>query len=80
MPYINQEARKQIDGGNKPASAGELNYAITRVVSDYLGANPRYRDFNDAVGALESCKLEIYRRLIAPYENSKINENGDVFT
>lgn len=30
------------------------------------------------VGELECCKLEIYRRLIAPYEDKKIIENSDV--
>jgi hypothetical protein len=27
---------------------------------------------------LECCKLEIYRRLVAPYEDKKKEENGDV--
>jgi hypothetical protein len=27
---------------------------------------------------LECCKLEIYRRLVAPYEDKKKDENGDV--
>jgi hypothetical protein len=31
------------------------------------------------IGALECCKLELYRMLIAPYEDAKINENGGVY-
>ena len=30
------------------------------------------------IGALESAKLELYRRSIALYEDTKIKENGDV--
>jgi hypothetical protein len=30
------------------------------------------------MGVLESAKLELYRRKIAPYEDDKIAENGDV--
>ncbi len=35
--------------------------------------------FNAVVGALECAKLELYRRMVAPYENGKIAENGDVY-
>jgi hypothetical protein len=37
-----------------------------------------YQHFNDVLGALEGAKLELYRRRIAPYEDTKIVENGDV--
>ena len=30
------------------------------------------------MGVLECCKLEFYRRVAAPYEDIKIEENGDV--
>jgi len=33
---------------------------------------------NDAIGALEGAKLELYRRVISKYEDKKIMENGDV--
>ena len=32
------------------------------------------------MGALECAKLELYRRVAAPYEDVKIMENGDVYT
>jgi hypothetical protein len=31
------------------------------------------------VGALEACKLEFYRRVVTPYEENKMKENGDVY-
>ena len=79
MPYITGDRRGWIDSGCLPETAGELNYAITRLVQLYLGARPNYQRFNDALGALEGCKLELYRRKVAPYEEEKIKVNGDVY-
>jgi len=31
-------------------------------------------------GVLECAKLELYRRIAAPYEDTKIEENGDVYS
>jgi hypothetical protein len=64
-----------------PNDAGELNYTLTIVCLDYLSnKGERYATMNDVVGALESCKLEMYRRLVSPYEDEKIKENGDVYS
>jgi hypothetical protein len=35
---------------------------------------------NEAIGVLECAKLELYRRVAAPYEDEKIAESGDVYT
>ena len=49
------------------------------MVNDYIEQNGKcYQTFNDVTGALENAKLEIYRRMVAPYEDEKIVENGDV--
>lgn len=85
MPYITQERRAKLGTALEHsdidyiAGPGELNYLITIMVQSYLGPCPKYSDFNAAVGALESAKLELYRRMIAPYEDTKIKENGDVY-
>lgn len=84
MPYVNPETRKRIDYPEHmpPRNAGELNYALTQVVQRYLhlgGGTPDYQRYNDALGALEGCKLELYRRRIARYEDEKILQNGDVY-
>ncbi len=82
MPYIRSDHRMAIDCGDSPKTPGELNYAITQLVRKFLygGAQPPgYTDFNDAIGALECAKLELYRRKIAPYEDQKIVENEDVY-
>jgi hypothetical protein len=38
-----------------------------------------YADFNAAIGALECCKSELYRRMVGPYEDQAIARNGDVY-
>jgi len=81
VPYIDPEARTLIDGGQRPANAGELNYAISCMVDRYLSdkGGIRYAHLNEVIGVLECAKLELYRRLAAPYEDIKIAQSGDVY-
>ena len=90
MPYIKQEDRlkfhydlEEIDYpkevGVIAENAGDLNYAITMILKSYLekkGEN--YATHNEIVGMLECCKQEWIRRKVSPYEDKKIEENGDV--
>jgi len=55
---------------------GELNYVITRILKESYPL--RYFNLNRAMGVLECAKLEFYRRVVAPYEDIKIKESGDV--
>jgi hypothetical protein len=61
------------------ASAGEFNFIITRLLTAWLGEHPTYGRFNEAIGVLECAKLELYRRMVAPYEDGKAAINGDVY-
>jgi hypothetical protein len=81
MPYITADARARLEAGGKPETAGELNYAITRLVDAYLSRSGefRYANLNEVIGALECAKLELYRRVAAPYEDHKRAESGDVY-
>lgn len=83
MPYIPLKARKEIELGRTPKTAGELNYFITTTIFDYLrfpeGCRAGYTDWNEVVGVLECCKLELYRKMIAKYEDKKCKENGEVY-
>lgn len=84
MPYIDKARRDELDDDRiednyHPINVGELNYAITQLVLDYLPPHPRYSDYNSVVGVLESAKLEFYRRAVSVYEDKKIKENGDVY-
>ena len=80
MPYIVNSAREQLDDGGLPNSAGELNYMSSSLIDEYLheyGKN--YTNINEVIGVLECAKLELYRRVAAPYEDEKIEQNGDVY-
>lgn len=92
MPYIKKEDRSKFlvdskggfiellsEVGFKCDNAGELNYAFTLIAQEYLNKKGlKYQNINDIIGALEGCKLELYRRFAAPYEDEKIQQNGDV--
>lgn len=54
---------------------GRLNYFLFKLAKETCD---NYKDFQNLLGELEAAKLEIYRRQIAPYEEHKIVENGDV--
>lgn len=85
MPYISQAARDKLESWpdeptHTPDSAGELNYMFTKLAADYIMANGlNYQRLNDVVGALDGAKAEFQRRVVAPYEDKKIRENGDVY-
>jgi hypothetical protein len=80
MPYINKHDRYDLkENLRDPMTAGELNFLITTIIKQYYENRPCYQRINDVVGALEGAKLEFYRRVAAPYEDTKIEENGDVY-
>ena len=81
MLYIKQERRYEIDElGVSPDNAGELNYLFTTIGLKYLSRKgKKYQILNDICGALEHAKLEFARRMVGPYEDTKIEENGDVY-
>lgn len=79
MPYIKEHIRHQIPerGVENP---GELNFIITALCDDYLEKRGlSYDTINSIIGAIECAKMELYRRIAAPYEDIKIKENGDAY-
>jgi hypothetical protein len=80
MPYIDPDLRPDIDNGlAMPSTVGELNYKITREVDEFLNGAVNYDAINEVIGVLECAKLELYRRVGAPYEDMKGAANGDVY-
>lgn len=81
MPYIHSVARDALNNNERRAShAGELNFQFTQLALKYIDTyGLRYQTFNDIIGALEGCKMELYRRRISLYEDQKMEENGDVY-
>lgn len=78
MPYIPEYRREDLDFYPQPQSVGELNFVITSMVLKFLGPNPRYADFNGAIGVLACAQQELYRRAVAPYEDHAAFTNGDL--
>lgn len=87
MPYIKQKQRSAIDKLTEPLIAhlkslpqeeqdGTLNYTVTRIIKNIYPK--KYFHLNRALGVLTAITQELYRRVIGPYEDIKISENGDV--
>lgn len=77
MPYIDARIRDDVVSAE---DAGELNYLITLMINDYIRRKGKnYATLNSVVGVLECAKLELYRRVVADYEDKKCEENGDVY-
>ena len=89
MPYIEKKDRLTLDYSIESLAiristydeiAGRFNYSISRMIDIILGQRGlNYANVNEIVGALECIKLELYRRIASPYEDKKIEENGDVY-
>ncbi len=81
MPYIVKEDRGPVyPAAKRPATKpGELNFQITVLINNYFKLSGNYQAINDVLGALEGAKLEFVRRVVNPYEDTKIIANGDIF-
>jgi hypothetical protein len=87
MPYIKKEQRSAADKHIAPLLSylqslpveeqdGTLNYSVTRILKALYPR--RYFHYNRALGVLSAITQEFYRRVVGPYEDEKIEENGDV--
>ncbi len=81
MPYIEPGLRPAIDSGRMvPRNVGELTYAMTRLALNYVEQQgTSFTVFAAVLAALDATAREFYRRMVAPYEDTKIEENGDVY-
>ena len=85
MPYIDDKDREKfgeelVKVAKSIENAGQMNYVVTMLIKSYLERKGLcYQNLNDLIGALEGAKLELYRRVAAPYEDKKVESNGDVY-
>jgi hypothetical protein len=82
MPYVTKKQRQRLDRNKSSFAmdAGELNYIITKTCLAYLkDKDVSYELLNEIIGVLECAKQEFYRRKVAPYEEHKRGNNGDVY-
>lgn len=82
MPYIQQKKRPAMDEivklmkAKKVKANGDLNYILFKFCKEAI--EPSYNNYKNFLGELRQCAAEIERRLLARYEDQKIQENGDV--
>lgn len=87
MPYIPKEDRVVLDKwiAEMPwpgefIGVGALNYVITSIMVEWVKAvGKNYSTMKDVLGTLDAVGKEFYRRVVAPYEDDKRKEHGDVF-
>lgn len=92
MPYIKPEERLRLnehiisltDEINRIfpfgllERAGRFNYVVTRLIQRVFPQR-KYWAFALVCGILVTILLEFYRRIMVPYEELKIHENGDAY-
>ena len=82
MPYIKQIDRPNMDDvyemmiSAMVKANGDLNYILFKFCKYQI--KPSYNNYKNFCAELRQCATEIERKILAPYEDSKIEENGDV--
>lgn len=91
MPYVNKVIRRQtrapletliayVREQPPETQAGTLNYLVSELVG--RGVKPktgwRYNSLHLAYGVFAAAGAEFYRRLLSPYEDRAIDNNGDI--
>jgi len=84
MPYIEDEMKKEMKDAIDDLSIwihskGDLNYVICELVGRFiLDDNLTYTKISEKIDAVHDAETELRRRILIPYENIKIDQNGDV--
>jgi hypothetical protein len=84
LPYIKEETRLWFDDkierlAKDILNPGDLCYCIYKLMKDVILKNgPNFKIMSRVISEVECAKLEFYRRIVSPYEDKKIEENGDI--
>ena len=79
MPYLTEKRKQYLDEGGPMQTKGDLTYIAFVAALTYLrdmGSN--HDNISDTITALERAAHEVERRVLDPYEDKKILENGDI--
>lgn len=85
MPYIDQKTREAISididfGSPEGFTVGNLVYVLTVIINSFMKhRGESFQSLAEVVAALEQTKDEFQRRVVHPYEDEKLKENGDVY-
>lgn len=79
MPHLEKSVKDSLDYRIIAASEpGHLTYRLYKECLGYIKyKGKRFAILCEVIGALFCCALELYRLVVAPYEDSKIKENGE---
>ena len=92
MPYISPEMREEIYPAlrvlmnrveavckdHQVEPDGTLNYVMTSLLLGFFNEE-KYSTYERGMGLISCVGHEFYRRRVAPYEDQKSKDNGDVF-
>ena len=84
MPYIKEEGRLPLNIlietlAETINSKGDLNYVICELVGKLiLNTKISYTQISEWIDGVDGAENELRRRLLDPYEDLKIEQNGDV--
>ena len=89
MPYLKEEDKNNFTGSHGLTDymsdlsaqefAGHVNYLNFLAIRKWIKKNgKKYWILALFIGTLICCVLEVYRRIVAPYEDDAIKKNGDV--
>lgn len=85
MPYIDRKDRKKFQKSinelvKLAKNNGELKYIISEFIGGWIAENNlySYSGISNTISALHEAELELYRRILAPYEMGKIDKSEDL--
>lgn len=85
MPYIKDKDKQEMSDAIEDLqmwiqSKGDLNYAICELVGRLILDSDKisYTQMSEWIDAVHDAEQELRRRLLVPYEVTKMIENGDV--
>ena len=83
MPYIKLDLRENFDIdidtiAGQIQNSGDLTYVIYKLLLKTLPKKYNYANLAHNMGVISCVKEEFYRKIVAPYEELKIKENGDI--
>ncbi len=84
MPYIPDKEKREMSDYIEDLyvfieSKGDLNYVICELVGRLIeNGKISYTQMSEWIDAVHDAETELRRRLLFPYEDLKIKENGDV--
>lgn len=88
MPYIKKQDREQYTEllnnlaakvpQDRTMRPGHMNYIVSKLIDLVYGKEMRYADYNEVHGMLHCADLEFSRRRTSPYEDLKIEQEGDI--